>query len=137
MMESIVFYDGACPLCSRVIRFILKNEKNDHLRFSSLQSDYAKKFFLNRGFTEVDMSTFYLLDKGRLYTRSSAAIRLIPYLKWFWFWLSVFWIIPRFLRDPIYSFIARNRYKIFKQKCDIGVLSKKRDLDRNTTTSFG
>ena len=137
MMESIVFYDGACPLCSRVIRFILKNENNDYLMFSSLQSDYAKNFFLKRGFTEVDMSTFYLLDKGQLYKRSSAALRLIPYLKWFWFWLSVFWIIPRFLRDPIYSFIARNRYKIFKQKCEIGILSEKRDLDRNTTTSFG
>ena len=134
MMESIVFYDGACPLCSRVIRFILKNEKNDHLRFSSLQSDYAKKFFLNRGFTEVDMSTFYLLDKGQLYKRSSAAIRLIPYLKWFWIWLNIFWLFPKFLRDPIYVFVSTNRYKIFKQKCDIGVLTEKRDLDRNTMT---
>ena len=134
MMESIVFYDGACPLCSRVIRFILKNEKNDHLRFSSLQSDYAKKFFLNRGFTEVDMSTFYLLDKGQLYKRSSAALRLISYLKWFWIWLNIFWLFPKVFRYPIYVFVSRNRYKIFKQKCDIGVLSEKRDLDRNTMT---
>ena len=134
MNESIVFYDGACPLCSRVIRFILKNEKNQYLRFSSLQSDYAKKFFLNRGFTEVDMSTFYLLDKGQLYKRSSAALRLIPYLKWFWIWLNIFWLFPKVFRDPIYVFVSRNRYKIFKQKCDIGVLSEKRDLDRNTMT---
>ena len=134
MMDSIVFYDGACPLCSRVIRFILKNEKNDYLRFSSLQSNYAKKFFLKRGFTEVDMSTFYLLDNGQLYKRSSAALRLIPYLKWFWIWLNIFWLFPKFLRDPMYVVVSRNRYKIFKQKCDIGTLSEKRDLDRNIMT---
>ena len=134
MIKPIVFYDGACPLCSRVIRFILKNEKNEHLRFSSLQSDHAKKFFLNRGFTEVDMSTFYLMDKGNLYKRSSAALRLIPYLKWFWIWLNIFWIFPKFLRDPIYAFIAKNRYKIFKEKCDIGALSAHRDMDRKSTT---
>ena len=134
MMDSIVFYDGACPLCSRVIRFILKNEKNDHLRFSSLQSNYSKKFFLKRGFTEVDMSTFYLLDNGQLYKRSSAALRLIPYLKWFWIWLNIFWLFPKFLRDPMYVVVSRNRYKIFKRKCDIGTLSEKRDLDRNIMT---
>jgi predicted DCC family thiol-disulfide oxidoreductase YuxK len=133
MIEPIVFYDGACPFCSRVIRFILKNEKNEHLRFSSLQSDYAKKFFLNRGFTEVDMSTFYFVEKGDLYKRSSAALRLIPYLKWFWIWLNIFWIFPKFLRDSIYALIARNRYKIFKEKCDIGVLSAKRNMDINIT----
>ena len=133
-MDSIVFYDGACPLCSRVIRFILKNEKNDHLRFSSLQSNYSKKFFLKRGFTEVDMSTFYLLDNGQLYKRSSAALRLIPYLKWFWIWLNIFWLFPKFLRDPMYVVVSRNRYKIFKRKCDIGTLSEKRDLDRNIMT---
>tara|TARA_B100001287_G_C22568412_1_gene475011 strand:- start:373 stop:777 length:405 start_codon:yes stop_codon:yes gene_type:complete len=134
MIEPIVFYDGTCPLCSRVIRFILKNEKNEQLRFSSLQSDYAKKFFLNRGFTEVDMSSFYLFHNAQFYNRSNAALRLIPYLKWFWLWLNIFWIFPKFLRDPIYAFVAKNRYKIFKEKCDIGILSGQRDMDRNTTT---
>ena len=134
MIEPIVFYDAACPLCSRVVRFILRNEKSERLRFSSLQSDYARKFFSKRGFNEVDMSTFYLMDNGHVFKRSTAALRLIPYLKWFWIWLNVLWIFPKFLRDPIYAIIAKNRYKIFKEKCDIGILSEQRNMDLNLKT---
>ena len=106
----------------------------DDIDSSAVDLKYLYYFFLKRGFTEVDMSTFYLLDNGQLYKRSSAALRLIPYLKWFWIWLNIFWLFPKFLRDPMYVVVSRNRYKIFKRKCDIGTLSEKRDLDRNIMT---
>jgi len=129
MTGPIIFYDGACPLCSRVVRFILKHERNDEFMFSSLQSKYAKEFLCKKGVYEIDMSTFYFYNNDNLHSKSTAALRLLPYLKWYWSFLNVFWFIPRFIRDYFYRIIAKYRYKIFKEKCDFDFLSKKRNLD--------
>jgi predicted DCC family thiol-disulfide oxidoreductase YuxK len=130
MNDAIVFYDASCPLCSRVVRFILKNEKNETLLFSSLQGEFAKSFFMNKGISEIDMSTFYFFKNKQFYKRSSAALRLIPHLKWFWFGLRIFWVFPILLRDPVYALVANNRYRMFKEKCDIGLLNQERNLDQ-------
>lgn len=130
MKHSIVFYDASCPFCSRVVRFILKHEKHEELFFCSLQGDYAKVFLSKKGVVEVDLSTFYLFETDRLFQKSKAALRLLPYIKWYLFFLNIFWILPRFIRDAAYNIIAKNRYKLFNNKCDIGFLSKKRDLDK-------
>ena len=129
MTGPILFYDGACPLCSRVVRFILKHERNDELMFSSLQSNYAKEFLCKKGVNEIDMSTFYFYNNDNLYSKSTAALRLLPYLKWYLSFLNLFWLIPRFIRDYFYRIIAKYRYRIFKAKCDFDVLSKERNLD--------
>ena len=129
MNSPTIFYDAACPLCSRVVRFILKHERNDDLLFSSLQGKYAKEFLSKKGVYEIDMSTFYFYNIDNLYSKSTAALRLLPYLKWYWSFLNVFWLIPRFIRDYFYRFIAKYRYKIFKVKCDFDSLSKERNLD--------
>ena len=129
MIDPIIFYDGACPLCSRVVRFILKYERNDDFMFSSLQGDYAKEFLCEKGIYEIDMSTFYFYNKDVLHSKSTAALRLLPYLKWYWSFLNVFWFMPRFIRDYFYRIIAKNRYKIFKEKCDFDFLYKERNLD--------
>ena len=130
MNKSIVFYDAACPFCSRAVRFILKHEKNKQLFFSSLQGDYTKSFLPKHGVSEVDMSTFYLFHEERIYSKSTAALRLLPFLKWYLFFLNVFWIIPPFIRDYIYRVIAKNRYKLFRNTCEIGNLSDDRFLEK-------
>ena len=114
MKHSIVFYDSSCPLCSRVVRFIIRHEKNDELRFSALQGEFAKSFFLSsKGINEVDLSTFYLFKNEKLYQKSTAALRLLTYLKWYLLFLNIFWILPRVIRDFFYMIISRNRYRIF------------------------
>ena len=129
MKHSIVFYDSACPLCSRVVRFILRHEKNDELRFSALQGKFAKSFFASKGINELDLSTFYLFKNEKLYQKSTAALRLLTYLKWYLLFLNIFWVLPRVIRDFFYMIISRNRYRIFKNRCDIGRLDPKRNLD--------
>ena len=67
MKNPIIFYDASCPFCSKVVRFILRHEKNKILKFSSLQGDFAKSFLSTRGVYEIDMSTFYLFKNGKLF----------------------------------------------------------------------
>lgn len=129
MKHSIVFYDSSCPLCSRVVRFIIRHEKNDELRFSALQGKFAKSFLSSKGINEVDLSTFYLFKNEKLYQKSTAALRLLTYLKWYLLFLNIFWMLPRMIRDFFYLIISRNRYRIFKNRCDIGRLDPKRNLD--------
>lgn len=129
MKHSIVFYDSSCPLCSRVVRFIIRHEKNDELRFSALQGEFAKSFLSSKGINEVDLSTFYLFKNEKLYQKSTAALRLLTYLKWYLLFLNIFWVLPRVIRDFFYMIISRNRYRIFKNRCDIGSLDPTRDLD--------
>ena len=60
--------------------------------------------------------TFLLAWEGQIYQRSTAALKIIPFLPWYWQWARIFWIIPRFLRDAIYDFIAANRYRWFGKR---------------------
>ena len=127
-MKDIIFYDAACPLCSRVVRFILKQERNKQLFFSALQGEHARSFLPKKGIYDVDMKTFYLFKKGTMYHRSSAALHLIPYLKWYFSVLMVFWLIPRTLRDLVYNIISKNRYRLFKDRCELGNVDAQRML---------
>lgn len=132
MKNPIVFYDASCPFCSKAVRFILRHEKAEILKFSSLQGEYAKEFLSNKGIFEIDMSTFYFYNNDVLYTKSTAALRLLPFLKWYCLFFYLGWLIPRFIRDYFYDIVAKNRYKIFKDKCDFDFLSVERDLDKRS-----
>lgn len=127
-MKDIVFYDGACSLCSRVVRFILKHEKDDRLYFATLQGDFAHSFLPKKGLLQIDMKTFYLLRKNQVYHKSTAALKLISYLKWYFKIAMIFWLIPRLFRDMAYDFISKNRYRFFKDRCDIGSVDGRRLL---------
>ena len=129
MKHSIVFYDSSCPLCSRVVRFIIRHEKNDELRFSALQGKFAKSFLSSKGINELDLSTFYLFKNEKLHQKSTAALMLLAYLKWYLQLLNIFWILPGVIRDFFYMIISRNRFRIFKNRCDFVRLDPKRDLD--------
>ena len=119
-MKDIIFYDAACPLCSRVVRFILKQERNENLFFSALQGEHARSFLQKEGIDHIDMTTFYLFKAGRIYDRSTAALSLIPYLKWYFNGFLVFWIIPKGIRDLAYNIVSKYRYRLFKDRCELG-----------------
>ncbi len=115
----IVLFDGPCHLCRASVRFILKWERTAELRVASLQSDLAKELLKRHGLcaklvegTEVADSLVFI-ENGRGYLRSSAALRLTSYLRFPWNMLRVFLLLPPFLRDGVYDFIAAHRYRWF------------------------
>ncbi len=120
-MRGIVIFDGVCIFCERTVNFILQHESGSELTFVPLQTTTGTHMLRELGFDPADAKTFVLVDGGRAYSRSSAAIRLSRYLRWPWRALAVVWIIPRPVRDYGYNLIATNRYRWFglKDSCMI------------------
>lgn len=123
----IVLFDGVCNFCNGAVQFIVDHEKRPELSFAALQSDLAaevlEKAFgkerareLREGMTgsgDPDSIVFVDGKANKAYTHSGAGLRLARYLRAPWSWAIVFLIVPSFLRDAVYRFIARNRYRWF------------------------
>lgn len=114
--KKIVLFDGVCNLCSSSVQFILKRDKKNQFLFSSLQSEYGQRILEQHHLPLSNFNSFVLLDGGKLFTRSSGALRMLKYLGGGWQLLYGFIIVPKFLRDAVYNFIAVNRYKWFGKK---------------------
>ena len=110
--RPIIFFDGVCNLCTGSVKFVLKRDKKEAFLFSSLQSEFAKQTLSKFGRT-TELSSFILLENGKIYDRSSAALRVSQRLTAPWPALSGFLVIPKFIRDAVYDFIARHRYQWF------------------------
>ncbi|MFM2039574.1 MAG: hypothetical protein RLZZ493_163 [Bacteroidota bacterium] len=125
MKNPVVFYDGACGLCSRSVLFFLQNEKDNSLRFCTLQSETAHEFFLENNLTMQSFDTIVFWDGTRFFFKSNAVLRLIPFLKTRFVWLKIAWVFPRFIRDFVYDRIAKNRKRFFKNTCTLPTEAQK------------
>lgn len=111
--QHIIFFDGVCNLCQQSVQFVLAHDKKGIFSFASLQSSFAEQTLMLYGISTVEMNTFILLENNKIYTRSTAALQVIKKLGGLWFLLYVFIIVPPFIRDAVYKWIARNRYRWF------------------------
>lgn len=114
--QPVVLFDGVCNLCSSVVQFIIKHDKKKQFRFASLQSDFGQKILAENKFSTTDLSSFILLEDGKLFTKSTGALRVVKRLKALWPLLYGFIIIPPFIRNAVYNWVAKNRYKWFGKK---------------------
>lgn len=111
--RPVVFFDGVCNLCNRSVQFIIKRDVSEQFLFASLQSAYAVKK-LGEEFNPNDKSSsLKLLENGKVYVRSSAALRIARRLSGAWPMLFALYIIPTFIRDFFYNLVAKNRYRIW------------------------
>jgi predicted DCC family thiol-disulfide oxidoreductase YuxK len=109
-----VFFDGVCGLCDRAVRFLLKHDRRDRLRFAPLQGETARRVLPPLGGRVDDLDTMYVLTSdGRLLQRSRALLFAGAALGSGWALLKVLRIIPTPLLDLVYRFVARVRYRIF------------------------
>lgn len=113
--SAVVLFDGVCNLCNASVQFILDRDPQARFRFASLQSDAAKRLLSTRGLAlpEGDPESVMLVEGDRVYSHSDAALRIARGLRGVWKALVAFLIVPRFIRDAVYRFIARNRYRWF------------------------
>ena len=108
-----LLFDGVCNLCSGSVQFILKRDPKGAFRFASLQSEVGRKLMTEHGLDPEALSSVVLIENGRAYQESSAALRIARHMAGAWKLLRVLAVIPRPLRDAIYRLIARNRYRWF------------------------
>lgn len=113
--HPIMLFDGVCNLCNGTVHFVIDRDPNGVIRFAALQSEAGKRVLSERGVAlpEGDPDSVLLVEGDRVYERSDAALRIARKLKGLWPALFAFVIVPRFLRDLVYKFIARNRYRWF------------------------
>lgn len=121
----IVLFDGVCNFCNSMIQFVVDNERTPTLNFAPLQSEIARGLLervfgedeakrLLRGATgEGDPDSVVLIEGGRGYTHSTAGLRILGRLRAPWRWLSALVIVPSPIRDAVYRWIGRNRYRWF------------------------
>jgi predicted DCC family thiol-disulfide oxidoreductase YuxK len=112
--QHIIIFDGVCNLCNSSVQFIIKRDKKARFKFLTLQSQKARELIKPFGIGKED-SVLYLRE-GVLYTRSSAALHIARGLDGLWPLLFGFIIVPAFLRDAIYDWIAKKRYRWFGKR---------------------
>lgn len=124
--KGLILFDGYCNLCNGAVQFIIKRDSKEHFRFSSLSWAPAQNLLAKHPkYAETDSILLY--ENEELYQKSTAALKIAGKLKGLWPVLKIFFVIPRFLRDPVYDFIARNRYKWFGKKDTCMMPEKKVD----------
>lgn len=121
-----MFFDGECIFCSRAIKFFIKIDKEEIIRYTTLQSDEGR-LVMDKLKIGKQMDSVALIDKGEYFIKSDVTFRLLGQLKFPWNVLSALVIIPKFVRDFFYDRIANNRYKIFgkSDQCLIPSASQK------------
>lgn len=119
--SPLILFDGVCNLCNHSILFVIKRDKNKIFKYASLQSDIGKKVISDYHLSDNPLSSFILIENEKLYTKSTAALRVIKKLRGPVKLLYVFIIVPPFIRNLVYDIVAANRYKWFGkvEKCVI------------------
>ena len=115
-MSAVVLFDGVCNLCDKSVRFIFRHDTAGYFRFAPLQSETAQKLLSEAGASVPDLNSILLIEDGKVYDRSTAALKIARRLKAPFPLLWGGMILPRPLRDFVYKVIATNRYKWFGQK---------------------
>ncbi len=112
---AVVLFDGMCNFCSSSVNFIIDRDPRGRFQFAALQSEAGRALLASHGRTvdERALDTLIVVDGGRLFDRSTAALRIARQLRGAWRLFAVFFLVPRPLRDVVYSFIARRRYRWF------------------------
>lgn len=118
---DIVLFDGLCNLCNNAVDFIIKRDKNNSFKLGALQDQSLKKLLNSYRIKEDFLDSLILIRRGKVYYKSRAALEIAKKLTGLWPLLYGFIIFPAFLRDPVYDWIANNRYKWFgkKESCRI------------------
>lgn len=115
-VTNIILFDGVCNLCSGLVQFIIKRDPKNLFQFASLQSLYGQSQLVR---FNLDKNSFYsiiLIRENQIFQRSDAALEVAKRLGYGWPLVYSLKIIPRFIRDGIYTWISNNRYRFFGKK---------------------
>ena len=119
--QPVILFDGICNFCNSAVNFVIKRDKKGNIFFAPLQSDKGQRLLQQYNLPLNNMESFVFIENEKAYTQSTAALKVCRYLKGLWPLCYGFIIVPKFIRDGIYSWIAKNRYKWFgvRQECMI------------------
>jgi predicted DCC family thiol-disulfide oxidoreductase YuxK len=112
-LPSLILFDGLCNLCSGSVQFVIERDPAGRFQFAPLQSVAAQLVLQEHGVADVLPDSIVLVEDGRVFTRSTAALRIARHLPFPWPLVSALIAVPRPLRDRVYAFVGRHRYRWF------------------------
>ena len=112
----ILLFDGVCNLCSSSVQFVLERNSKDNIRFASLQSEFGVNALKDSNLPADYTDSLVLLENGKTYVKSDAALRLNRHMDGLWRLGAVFLIVPSFIRNWVYDIVAKYRYRWFGKK---------------------
>ncbi|ANA79196.1 putative thiol-disulfide oxidoreductase DCC [Paenibacillus vortex V453] len=110
---AVVLIDGVCHLCQGLTQFIIRRDPAGAFRFASLQSEIGQELLRQGGFDGESTETMILIENGKYYTRSTGALRIARRLRFPWSLSYALILIPPVLRNLVYRWVAKNRYRWF------------------------
>jgi predicted DCC family thiol-disulfide oxidoreductase YuxK len=114
--HKIILFDGVCNLCNGAVTYIIKRDKKNIFKFAALQSEVGKELISKFNIDTEKVDSIILIDGEKHYEKSSAALRISKELSGAFPLLFGFMILPKFIRNSVYDYIAKNRYKWFGKK---------------------
>lgn len=109
----IIAFDGVCVLCNGWVRFLLKHDRQGRYRFAAMQTPAGRALLSAHGLDPENPASLLLLEDGRAWTDTDAIRRVVSGLGGLWRIASLLALLPRFIGDPLYRLVARNRYRWF------------------------
>jgi predicted DCC family thiol-disulfide oxidoreductase YuxK len=115
--KQLILFDGVCNFCNSTVLKVIKHDKNNLFVFASLQSETGKKVLNHFSIDATKIDSIVLVtSEEKFYIKSSAALKIGKHFSGLWKLFQFFWIIPTPIRNVVYNYIAKNRYKWFGKK---------------------
>jgi len=112
-MSAVILFDGVCNFCNGAVNFIIERDKAGYFKFAPLQSEIGEKLLAENGVNKIETDSVVLIEDGKVYTHSTAALRIARKLEGAWKLTYGFVVVPRFIRNFFYRMFAKYRYKMF------------------------
>lgn len=130
MTDRVLVFDGVCVLCSHWVAFVLRHDRRGLYKFAAMQAVTGRELLTRHGIDPDDPKSFLLLEAGRGYTDTDAIVRVLKSFGGAWRALAALLrLVPRFVRDPMYRSLARNRYRLFGRR-DVCMTPSPQSADR-------
>lgn len=114
--HALLLFDGVCNLCNTTVNFVIDRDPAGYFRFAALQSEAAAPHLARYGLDAAVLDSVVLIEDGRVYRKSTAALRVARRLRGAWPLLRLLLAVPRPLRDAVYDLVAANRYRWFGRR---------------------
>ena len=114
--HPIILFDAKCVLCSANAQFILRHDRARHFRLAAMQGEVGAALLRRHGIDPADPDTIIVVDGDHALRDSDAVIAIYAGLGWPWRVAAAARIVPRALRDPVYRWVARHRYRLFGKR---------------------
>jgi predicted DCC family thiol-disulfide oxidoreductase YuxK len=112
-MSAIVLFDGVCNFCNGSVNFVIERDKENYFKFAPLQSETGQRLLDAHGIDKIKTDSVILIEGERVFTHSTAALKIARRLDGAWSLFYAFIIVPKPIRDFFYKLFAKYRYKLF------------------------